>query len=80
LFLQPACFLLESWRQGHDLRKEEQMSPALLTAMAVVFILMFVLIAWLKYREHLHMHRREHGPHSSRTDLLHRFLHHEEKH
>jgi hypothetical protein len=35
-----------------------------------VFLLMFVLIAWLKYREHLHAHRHEHGPHSDRHDLV----------
>jgi hypothetical protein len=40
-----------------------------------VFLLMFVLIAWLKYREHLHAHRHEHGPHSDRTDHFHRAHH-----
>ena len=45
-----------------------------LPSMAVfgtVFLLMFVLIAWLKYREHLHAHRNEYGPHSDRTDHFH---------
>jgi hypothetical protein len=28
--------------------------------LAVGFILVWALIGWLKYREHLHAHRREH--------------------
>jgi hypothetical protein len=36
----------------------------------IVFLLVFALIAWLKYREHLHAHRHEHGRHSDRHDLL----------
>jgi hypothetical protein len=36
---------------------------------AIVFLLVFLLIAWLKYREHLHAHRHEQGLHSNRTDL-----------
>jgi hypothetical protein len=35
----------------------------------IIFLLVFLLIAWLKYREHLHAHRYEHGLHSDRTDL-----------
>jgi hypothetical protein len=38
----------------------------------VTFFLMFLFIVWLKYREHLHAHRHEHGPHSDRTDHHHR--------
>ena len=40
-----------------------------------VFLLIFVLILWLKYREHLHAHRHEHGPYSDRTDLHHHAHH-----
>lgn len=40
------------------------------TFFGVVFLLVFVLIAWLKYREHLHAHRHEHGAYSDRTDLF----------
>ena len=45
------------------------MSPVITTGLCVVFALVFVFIAWLKWREHLHLHRHERGDHSSRTDL-----------
>jgi hypothetical protein len=48
------------------------MSPTLTIVSVLVFLLLLLFIAWLKYREHLHMHRREHGPHSDRTDFMHR--------
>lgn len=38
---------------------------AITTVLAVGFALVLALILWLKYREHLHTHRREreeHGP------------------
>lgn len=41
-------------------------------ALPIVFCLIVLFIIWLKWREHLHMHRHEHGDHSSRTDLMHR--------
>ena len=36
-------------------------SPSLITVIAVVFAIMMLLIGWLKYREHVHRHRDEHG-------------------
>jgi hypothetical protein len=50
---------------------EDNMALPSLSFFGVVFLLMFVLIAWLKYREHLHAHRHENGPHSDRTDHFH---------
>jgi hypothetical protein len=49
------------------------MSPAIITILAYVFVLVLLFIAWLKYREHLHRHRHEHGPHGSRTNEWHGF-------
>jgi hypothetical protein len=43
-----------------------------MTFFGAVFLLVFVFIAWLKYREHLHAHRHERGPHGDRTDHFHR--------
>jgi hypothetical protein len=37
-----------------------------------VFLLVLLFIVWLKYREHLHLHRHENSPHSDRTDLRHK--------
>jgi hypothetical protein len=50
---------------------ECDMSPAMFSILAYVFVLVLVFIAWLKYREHLHRHRHEHGPHGSRTNPWH---------
>lgn len=36
-----------------------------------VFLLILAFILWMKYREHLHAHRHEHGPHGDRTHHLH---------
>ena len=47
------------------------MSPSMVTIFSAVFLLMLLFIVWLKYREHLHMHRHEQSPHSNRTDLRH---------
>jgi len=45
------------------------MSPVVAAGLPIVFCLIVVFIIWLKWREHLHIHRHERGEHSSRTDL-----------
>jgi hypothetical protein len=41
------------------------------TVLTVVFALILTLIGWLKYREHLHAHRREREEHSPSEFPLH---------
>jgi hypothetical protein len=45
------------------------MSAAMATILGVTFILNLMFVAWLKYDEHLDLHRDEHGANSSRTDV-----------
>jgi hypothetical protein len=44
------------------------MSANMATLVGVLFVMIMLFTAWLKYHEHLHQHRNDHGEHSSRTD------------
>jgi hypothetical protein len=46
---------------------EDIMALPSMTLFGAVFLSVFILILWLKYREHLHAHRHENGPHGDRT-------------
>jgi hypothetical protein len=37
--------------------------------LTITFILTLALVAWLKYREHLHAHRRERDEHHAPTHI-----------
>lgn len=45
------------------------MSETMATAIGLSFALVMLFVLWLKFHEHLQLHRHEHGPHSHRTDL-----------
>ena len=47
------------------------MSAMMATFIGVSFVLIMFFVIWLKYHEHLHLHRLDRGPHSNRTDLRH---------
>ncbi len=44
------------------------MSATIVTIIGISFALIMGFTGWLKFQEHLQLHRHEHGDHTSRTD------------
>ncbi len=47
------------------------MSSTMGAILTAGFLMIGLFIVWLKYREHLHQHRHEHGPHTHHTNPFH---------
>jgi uncharacterized membrane protein len=45
------------------------MSAGMTTILAAFFAFIMLFVVWMKFHEHLHLHRDENGSHSNRTDL-----------